>query len=124
MSPLAGPIRYLWQYAFMLLTLLIEATRLLRLCLHPPAVLAAENLFLRTQLALYQKRQVTPRRATDAARFTLVWLSQWFDSGGRTARDLQAVAAARVPPLPTLHLVPWTACNPGRVARAHPADGA
>lgn len=44
-----------------------------------PAALAAENLFLRKQLALYQERHVKPRRATHATRFTLVWLSQWFD---------------------------------------------
>jgi hypothetical protein len=38
-----------------------------------------ENLFLRTQLALYQARKVKPQRATDPTRFTLVWLAQWFD---------------------------------------------
>jgi hypothetical protein len=45
----------------------------------PPAALAAENLFLRKQLALYQERQVTPRRATNMTRFALVWLARWFD---------------------------------------------
>jgi hypothetical protein len=30
--------------------------------------LAAENLFLRKQLALYRERKITPRRATDATR--------------------------------------------------------
>jgi hypothetical protein len=39
--------------------------------------LAAENLFLRKQLALYLERQVKPRRADDATRITLVGLS-WF----------------------------------------------
>jgi putative transposase len=34
---------------------------------------------LRKQLALYQERKVKPRHATDATRFTLVWLAQWFD---------------------------------------------
>jgi transposase InsO family protein len=28
---------------------------------------------------LHQERHVTPRRATDAARFILVWLARWFD---------------------------------------------
>jgi hypothetical protein len=42
-------------------------------------VLAAENLWLRTQLAFYQERHVAPRRATEAARFILVWLACWFD---------------------------------------------
>jgi transposase InsO family protein len=41
--------------------------------------LVAENLFLRKQLALYQERQVKPRRATDATRLALVWLGRWFD---------------------------------------------
>ena len=44
-----------------------------------PTALAAENLFLRKQLALYQERQVTPRRATNMTRFALVWLARWFD---------------------------------------------
>src|SRR5262252_960915 len=39
------------------------------------AHLAAENLFLRKQLALYLARQVKPRRADDATRITLVALS-------------------------------------------------
>src|SRR5215471_16380425 len=41
------------------------------------AQLAAENLFLRKQLALYLEWQVKPRRADDATRLTLVALS-WF----------------------------------------------
>jgi putative transposase len=41
-------------------------------------VLAAENLFLRKQLALYREREVTPRRATDATRLVLVLLARVF----------------------------------------------
>jgi hypothetical protein len=44
--------------------------------LRPRARLAAENLFLRKQLALYIERQVRPRRADDATRLTLVGLSR------------------------------------------------
>jgi transposase InsO family protein len=62
-----------------LLTLLVDIVRFLYLCLRPSPVLAAENLFLRKQLAFYQEHHVTPRRTTDAARFTLVWLARWFD---------------------------------------------
>jgi hypothetical protein len=40
------------------------------------AHLAAENLFLKKQLALYVERQVRPRRADDATRIALVALSQ------------------------------------------------
>jgi hypothetical protein len=38
--------------------------------------LAAENLFLRKQLAFYQERKVKPRRADNP---TLVLLSRWFN---------------------------------------------
>jgi hypothetical protein len=41
--------------------------------------LAAENLFLRKQLASYQERRFKPRRTADARRLTLLWLSRWFD---------------------------------------------
>src|SRR5919197_6765886 len=63
----------------MLLMLLVDVVHFLRLCLRPSTGLAAENLFLRQQLACYQERQVKPRRATDATRFALVWLSHWFN---------------------------------------------
>jgi transposase InsO family protein len=44
------------------------------------AALAAENLFLRKQLALYVERKAKPRRADDATRIALValsWLINW-----------------------------------------------
>jgi putative transposase len=41
------------------------------------AQLAAENLFLRKQLALYQERKVRPRRADDATRIILLGLSRF-----------------------------------------------
>src|SRR5919201_1500942 len=62
-----------------LLMLLVDVIHFLWLCLRPSTGLAAENLFLRKQLAFYQERQVKPRRATDATRFALVWLSHWFN---------------------------------------------
>jgi putative transposase len=45
----------------------------------PRARLAAENLFLRKQLALYLERGVKPRRANDSTRLTLVGLSRLID---------------------------------------------
>jgi transposase InsO family protein len=62
-----------------LLTLVVDIVRFLRLCLRPPTTLAAENLFLRKQLALYHERHVKPRRATKATRLALVWLSRYFN---------------------------------------------
>jgi len=73
------PLRSVLQCMSMLLTLIGDALWFLWLCLHSPAALAAENLFLRKQLALYQAPNVTPRRTTNVTRCTLVWLSQWFD---------------------------------------------
>jgi hypothetical protein len=67
------------QFALPLLTLVCDAGRFLLLCLRPSSALAAEILFLRKQLALYQERHVKPRRATNAMRIALVWLSSWFD---------------------------------------------
>jgi hypothetical protein len=63
----------------MLLTLLRDGMHFLLLSLRPSPALAAENLFLRRPLALYQERQVKPRRATNTTRMTLSWLPRWFD---------------------------------------------
>ena len=72
-------LRHLKQRASTLLTLLVDAFRYVGLCLRSPAALAAENLFLRKQLALYQERKVNPRRATHATRLALTVLARWFD---------------------------------------------
>jgi transposase InsO family protein len=72
-------LRILLQLTSTLLTLLYDGMRFLRLCLRPSPTLAAENLFLRKQLAMYQERQVKPKRTTSATRLVLVWLSRWFD---------------------------------------------
>jgi putative transposase len=58
---------------------LADVARLGALTLHSRTQLAAENLFLRKQLALYLERQVKPRRADDATRIALVALSRWID---------------------------------------------
>src|SRR5437870_5318277 len=72
-------LHHLVQVVCILLALLGDTVRFLLLCLRPPAALVAENLFLRKQLALYQERCIKPRRATNATRLTLVWLSRWFN---------------------------------------------
>jgi putative transposase len=59
--------------------LLVDALRFVSLGLRSRSYLAAENLFLRKQLALYQERRVKPRRADDSIRITLVMLSQLID---------------------------------------------
>jgi hypothetical protein len=51
----------------------------LGLLIRPRKLIAAENLFLRRQLAPYQERKVHPRRIDPATRFTLALLSRLFD---------------------------------------------
>ncbi len=58
--------------------LAIDSVRFLRATLHSRMALAAENLFLRKQLALYRERQARPRRASDPLRLTLVLLARVF----------------------------------------------
>jgi putative transposase len=72
-------LRNLMRFACLLLTLMCDAGRFLLLCLRPSPTLAAENLCLRKQLALYQERHIKPRRATNATRLALVWLGHWCD---------------------------------------------
>jgi putative transposase len=59
--------------------LLVDIVRFAWVGVRSRSQLAAENLFLRKQLALYRERQVKPRRADDATRMTLVMLSHLID---------------------------------------------
>jgi putative transposase len=72
-------IRHIGQCVSTILMLCGDGGRYLICRLRSPHALAAENLFLRKQLALYQERHVKPRRATPATRVTLVWLARWCD---------------------------------------------
>jgi hypothetical protein len=62
------------------------------------AALAAENLFLRKQLAFYQEHKLRPRPLTDAARFTLALWSRLFDwtSDWLASERFQAALALEV----------------------------
>ena len=55
---------------------LFDVGRFLALCFRSRAALAAENLFLRKQLALFEERQAHPQRATDAVRFVMFTLAR------------------------------------------------
>ena len=72
-------VRHVRQLASMLISLSVDAVCYLGLCLRPSPALAAENLFLRKQLALYQERHVKPRRVTNTIRLALIYLARWFD---------------------------------------------
>ncbi|MDH3692180.1 MAG: integrase core domain-containing protein, partial [Gammaproteobacteria bacterium] len=65
--------------ASILFRLLCDASTYVRLLLQPNDTVAAENLFLRKLLALYQERNI-PRKPTDpATRFTMAWLAKRFN---------------------------------------------
>ena len=55
-----------------------DLVRLAFLATHSRRALAAENLFLRKQLALFQERKVKPRRAHDSTRWVMATLSRMF----------------------------------------------
>ena len=59
-----------------LLRVIADMVRFVSAIVRSHAQLAAENLFLRKQLAMYVERQVKPRRADDATRIVLVALSR------------------------------------------------
>src|SRR5881296_1021920 len=75
MSPVDAPRKLLRTTVGVFLDLLT----FLQLTLRTPQAVAAENLFLRKQLALYVERKTKPHRATDAVRFTLAQLSRFFE---------------------------------------------
>jgi len=63
---------------FTAMIVFLDFGRLVALGLRTRRALAAENLFLRKQLALFQERKVKPRRADDSTRWMMAALSQMF----------------------------------------------
>src|SRR5713226_3712210 len=59
-------------------SVVFDLVRLAFLATHSRSALAAENLFLRKQLALFQERKVKPRRADDSTRWMMATLSRMF----------------------------------------------
>src|SRR5687768_13049687 len=58
---------------------LLDFARLLTIAVRWRRALAAENLFLRKQLALFRERKVKPRRADDSTRWVMATLSRMFE---------------------------------------------
>src|SRR5689334_9604314 len=75
----ANSQRRLWRCLMMLSHVLADLCRMALLLHRSPRALAAENLFLRKQLALFQERQVKSHRANDATRWMMAVLSRWFE---------------------------------------------
>jgi len=67
------------KFCVLWLNLFADMFRFVILTLRSRSSLAAENLFLRKQLAFYQERKIRPRRTSHPTRLTLRWLSRWFD---------------------------------------------
>jgi transposase InsO family protein len=79
---MSAPLIFFTAVRYCLLTagnVFFGLSRLVFLAVRPRAALAAENLFLRKQLALFQERQVKPRRANDATRWLMAAVSRLFD---------------------------------------------
>ena len=72
---LAAALRHCFVTA---ITVILDLGRLVGSGTRSRRSLAAANLFLRKQLALYQERKVKPRRADDAARWLMATLSSMF----------------------------------------------
>src|SRR5690242_5961709 len=75
----SNPQRRLWRCFVTLSQVLADVGRVALLVHRSRRALAAENLFLRKQLALFQERQVKPHRANDATRWVMAALSRWFE---------------------------------------------
>ena len=79
MSPLWIRLKALRHCGKTINRVLFDFVELLRLAAKSHSALAAENLFLRKQLAMFQERDVRPHRAEDSARWLIAHLSRLFD---------------------------------------------
>ena len=59
--------------------LIVGLCLFLLLAFRSRSALAAENLFLRKQLAFFQERKVRPRRTDNSTRWLLVTFSRFFN---------------------------------------------
>lgn len=120
-------IHNLGEMTYTLLVFLLDAARFLVLCLRPAPTLAAENLFLRKQLAQYQERHVKPRRANDATRMALIWLSRFFDwrrvAGDRAAGDPHPLAPPGLSTLLAVEIQTGATSLAQGLAGHHPSYG-
>ena len=76
---ICGMISDVMPAAPIFLQLIADFVVYLGLLIRRRKAIAAENLFLRRQLALYQERKVGPRRIDRATRITLALLSKLFN---------------------------------------------
>jgi len=81
--PLMPKLDILSNVLLTMFDLLRDTLSFISVSLRARWALAAENLFLRKQLALYLERRVNPRRAKIATKFTPAWLYNLFAWGRR-----------------------------------------
>ena len=67
------------KFCLLWLNLFADLFRFMVLSLRSNSSLAAENLFLRKQLAFYLELRIKPQRTCHPGRLTLLWLSRYFD---------------------------------------------
>ena len=79
MPSVSNPQRRACHYVVTLWRVLVDVGHLVLLLMRSSRALAAENLFLRKQLAMFQERQLKPHRANDSSRWVMAALSRWFD---------------------------------------------
>src|SRR5215471_3898747 len=94
----------------------VDLIRLAVFTAHWRRALAAENLFLRKQLALFQERKVKPRRANDSARLRMVILSRmrgWFP-GERQSGYVHLLASQRIAAVLALEIQTHGTPPPGK----------
>jgi len=78
MDLLSRIYRVLGEITYLAHMLFTDGVRFIALCARSRTALAAENLFLRKQLAFYLERNAIPRRFDNVTRFILVLLSRAF----------------------------------------------
>ena len=79
MSAMPFFVATLRHYVLTTFSVLLDLGRVLLSALRSRAALAAENPFLRKQLALFQERKVKPRRAADSTRWSMATVSRLVD---------------------------------------------
>ena len=118
----------LGELAHLARTLFTDGMRFIALLARSRTALAAENLFLRKQLAFYQERKVAPRRFDNVSRFVLVLLSHWFAWKDALmsvkAEDLHWLASCWIPAFLAMEVTARPTTDTGGTARTHPRDGA
>src|SRR5215467_10520201 len=127
MSMLGSVFRPLTRGLTTLSSVAYDLARLLVLGMRSRRALAAENLFLRKQLDLFQERKVKPHRAHDSTRLIMVILGRmfsWRDAGERQTRYLPPLAPQGIPSLLALEIPAGRqTANPHASAQTHPRDG-